>query len=378
MQVAADRPVPAVLVVYVALFLTALPEVSAASDDSEVCQVRVILFLPSDVPRPAIARQRADEIVRYAETFLLEGLQRWGHEPPERLFRWQEDGHVELLEVKGDKTADEYQGKPILRREAVAKAREQYSIRGDRHVWWIFVCMGDPPARYENYLGGFDQTMGGWALANFDTRPGTLDPDCDIAGGFAQELTIKGLVHELGHGFGLPHIGPKRAIDGGNTLMGPNTFNFHRVAPKTETRAYLSETAAAILARHPAFRGVPDKRDPLPSVQVEVFKAEWNRRTRATVVTGRVESSSTPVTAIVRDESDARPGEYWTKHYIGEVKEDGTFRVVIDEPSPAGGTLKLFFVFENGALTGNGKNRGARGAPEKAYRFVKGNFLFGG
>jgi hypothetical protein len=60
------------------------------------------------------------------------------------------------------------------------------------------------------------------------------------------------------------------------------------------------------------------------------------------------------VDAEVADESDARPGEYWTKTYVGKVTPDGEFEVVVSEPSESNGKFKTWFAFENGAQTGDG------------------------
>jgi len=75
------------------------------------------------------------------------------------------------------------------------------------------------------------------------------------------------------------------------------------------------------------------------------------------------------VYALVADESDARPGEYWTKTYVGQVARDGAFDVIISEPSESNGTLKTWFVFENGAQTGDGRRRGRQGGIAKTYTY---------
>ena len=92
-----------------------------------------------------------------------------------------------------------------------------------------------------------------------------------------------------------------------------------------------------MLSRQPAFRGVKDDRRQLPSVRVMEPRYTANRTKKTITVSGRVRSNGTPVFAIVADESDARPGEYWTKHYVGAVENDGRFSVTIDDPRDVDG-----------------------------------------
>ena len=101
-----------------------------------------------------------------------------------------------------------------------------------------------------------------------------------------------------------------------------------------------------------------------------------NQSGKTITVNGRVRSNVTPHLAIVADESDARPGEYWTKHYVGTISRDGSYSVTITEPAVADGTLKTWFVFENGATTGNGRKRGKAGAVARPYRHVGNTYHF--
>jgi hypothetical protein len=236
-------------------------------------------------------------------------------------------------------------------------------------VWWILVYAGDPPAKFPGYLGGFGEQIGGWAVCNFDTAPGRINPTEPLGSDFLEELALKGMLHELGHGFQLPHIGPLKRDNAGNTLMGPTHAHFRRVAPAREDRVYLSQAEAALLSNHPAFRGEPDKRRPLPKFHVQDLTCAVNRRNNTFVVRGRVSGPDHPTYALVADESDARPGEYWTKTYVGKVSSEGDFEVIVTEPAPSNGTLKTWFAFPGGAQTGDGKSRGRDSGISKPYTF---------
>jgi hypothetical protein len=184
------------------------------------------------------------------------------------------------------------------------------------------------------------------------------------------------MIHELGHAFGLPHVGPLQRDNAGNTLMGPTHHNYRRVMRGGEQRIYLSEAEAAMLSVHPAFLGLPDKRWPLPKVEVRDLKYVINARNKAIVVSGRVRGSQRPVYALVADESDARPGEYWTKTYVGKVAADGAFAVFVSEPSESNGTLRTWFAFDGGAQTGDGRRRGRESGIAGAYTYTRQGWRF--
>ncbi|HEV8604343.1 MAG TPA: hypothetical protein VGQ99_03195 [Tepidisphaeraceae bacterium] len=332
------------------------------------CQVQVILFVPADVMPPKAYQGRIDQIVDYTESFLEREIKRWGHEKLVMPFRRAGDGHVEVMMLRGKEKASQYKPVPV-RAEVMDALRMQNKLDGPRQIWWIMVYVGEPPAKFAGFLGGFGERIGGWSVCNFDTTPGRIDPAALLGSDFLEKLMLKGMIHELGHAFGLPHIGPLERDRAGNTLMGPTHFNYRRVKGDGEDRVYLSGAEAAIFSMHPAFGGARDDRKELPKVQVQDMKYAADARKKRIVVSGRVAGSGRAVYALVADESDARPGEYWTKTYVGKVGADGVFEVIISEPSESDGTLKVWFVFEGGVQTGDGRVRGREGGIPKVYSY---------
>ncbi len=106
------------------------------------------------------------------------------------------------------------------------------------------------------------------------------------------------------------------------------------------------------------------------------MKCVTNRGKNNIVVTGRLRAPQRAVYALVADESDARPGEYWTKTYVGKVAADGAFEVIVSEPSESNGTFKTWFAFENGAQTGDGKLRGRESGIANAYTYSRRQWTF--
>jgi hypothetical protein len=109
---------------------------------------------------------------------------------------------------------------------------------------------------------------------------------------------------------------------------------------------------------------------------VQNLKYAADRRNNTIVVSGTLRSPQRAVYALVADESDARPGEYWTKTYVGKVARDGAFEVIVSEPSESNGTLKTWFAFESGAQTGDGKSRSRESGISKSYTDSRGKWTF--
>lgn len=335
--------------------------------DEQPCQIHVILFTPADVTPPTDYQTRVDDIVACAESFFAREFKRWGHEKIVMPFRRSQVGHVEVTEIRGKKKATDY--KPFdVRTEVMDANRSQGKITDHRQVWWILVYSGAPP-KTDTFLGGFGEKIGGWAIGDLDLRGGRIDPQAELGNDVMVALKLKGMLHELGHALRLPHIGPLRADNAGNTLMGPTHINFRKVVSQREKRVYLSEAEAAILSLNPAFRGVTDVASPLPTVKVQNLQAKVDRQKQKIVVTGKLVSNSRAVYALVADESEARPGEYWTKTYVGKMSPQGEFQVTVTEPAESNGTLKTWFLFENGEDTGDGKKRSRESGIEIPYKY---------
>jgi hypothetical protein len=188
---------------------------TARAAEPAPCQIRVVLFVPSDVTPPTDYQRRVDQMADYAESFFRRELKRWGHDKFVDPFR-RSAGHVEVTPIRGKLATAQYKPVPI-RVEVMDHLRRQGALQGGRHVWWILVYAGPPPAKFAGYLGGFGPEIGGWAVCNFDVTPGMIDPKTPLGAAFLEKLTLKGMLHELGHGLRLPHIGPLKRDTAGNT-----------------------------------------------------------------------------------------------------------------------------------------------------------------
>ncbi len=364
------------LILVVALGSGAAPE---PEEPETLPSIRIVFFTPADIKPPAGVQRRLTQIANAAERFVVAGMKRAGYAPAvEKIFQRKADGAVEVLFVVGDqpRSSGRYD-KPNFADEVIKKATRQDQIAGRGNLWWIFIDLGDPPTRFNEYQGHGDSQHGGWAMVNYDTTAGEIRPDQSLAVGFNQQFTLKACVHELGHAFGLPHIGPNPGKGLGNSLMGPTTEAYGRLNLPNKDRVYLTDASAAMLWKHPVFSGTSRDRDIMPRVRLADDRAVFNKSKRKVTLTGKLVANYPAHSVVVLDDVEQKQGSYTSRSYVGRIKADGTFSVTIDEPLPSDGLYRIFFCFDNGIATGDGKGHGDQSAIVKPYRLVRGALQFG-
>ena len=308
-------------------------------------------------------------------------MRRHGYPPAVKgLFRREPDGSVEVLEVKGDQpvSSGKY-ARPDYAQEVIRRATWQYKVAGDGHVWWIFIYLGDRPTRFNEWRGVGSARDGGWAMVNYDTIPGEIRPDQGLGIGFNAEYFLKGTIHELGHAFGLPHVGPDLSLGLGNTLMGPNNSVYaERKHPKAD-QVYLSEFTAARLWKHPIFSGNARDRFLQPTVKLVDYKPRYSRADDRVTIAGKLVADQPAHSVVVMDDRGEPKDDYWSRGYSARIAPDGSFSVPIGHPARADGHYRILFCFENGMVTGDGAgvDFDDPGDIRKSYRFRDGGFRFG-
>lgn len=331
--------------------------------------VHVIFFTPADIDPPPGVERRLTQVADYTERFLVGGLNEARYEPANKnLFERDEAGRLRVLFMRGEqpKSSGMYD-KPGFQQELIKKTAAKYSVPGNNHVWWIFVYLGDAPVRFSDYRGSGTSLHGGWAILNYDSAPGEIEVQTPLAGGFNQDFTLKAVIHELGHGFGLPHWGPLARDRRGNTLMGPQTRVYHKKANPKQNKVYLTEASAAMLWKHPIFSGTTEDIDKMPTVKLASLTGEFNRTRKYFELEGKLESNMPAHSVIVVDDKQQGGDAYWRKTFTSRVREDGTFSVRITELDHAQGILRIIFCFENGIVTGNGKGHGLSSGQVRPY-----------
>ncbi len=342
--------------------------------------IQVLFFVPSDLAVPDGVTERLTKIADAAEAFFFNGMTRQGYPPATKsLFHRLSDGHVKVLHIRSsDPVSSGKYANPTYAGDIVRKAIDEYHVPGQGTVWWIFIYLGDRPTRFENWAGAGNPREGGWAMINYDTVPGEIRPDLQLTEGFNFEYKLKSTIHELAHGLGLPHMGPDPTLNLGNSLMGPNPPMYATRPSFTKgDHVYLAASEAAMLWKHPLFRGEAMGNVEAPKVQLEDYRASCDPDARTITVSGRLVTSQ-PVHSVVLIDNRGDPNEYWSRSYVTRLAADGTFQIKVNDPAKVDGIYRILFCFESGIVSGDGTHIGPnnRGEIRKPYRFYEGQMHF--
>jgi len=364
------------LLMFVALALVVSATADLTADDAETKPVfRVVFFTPSDVEPPEGVRERLKEYVDYSRMFFAKWMKHWDYEckDPLRVNR-EEDGYPEILYVKGRHTEASGRYRQLgFQPEVIKEACRKYKLDPKGQVWWIFTYKG---TESRGFRGGGNAQRGGTSTSVFDpSDDGHLRLEDELASDEQARIKSKGSIHELGHAFGLPHIGPLANDKFGNSLMGPVIKAYRNKYPK-ETRVYLTEASAALLWKHPLFSGTTKDRDVTPTLKFDDFKVTYDKKRDRLIVSGKVVSDYAAHSIVIGNESKATRSGYWMKTFADRITEDGSFHVEIDELDHTDGQLRIVCCFNNGAIVGKAKGLGLQTGFVKQYRFSDGDFTF--
>jgi hypothetical protein len=354
---------------------------SAISAESRTPSLHIVFFVPSDLEPPAGARERLTKVADACERFFFNGMTRWGYKPGvTNLFQREPDGLVQVLNVRGELPVSSHKyDNPNYADAVIKQATKQYHIAGKGDVWWIFVYLGDRPARFENFAGLGNPRDGGWAMVNYDTVPGEIRPDLGLAEGFNGKYFLKGTIHELGHAFGLPHLGPDISLGLGNSLMGPATVVYARRNYSKPEQIYLCDASAAMLWKHPIFAGGTADIARLPTIKLADCSAAYDQSTDTVTVSGKLVADQHAHSIVLIDDKGKPNDQYWCQGHAARIDPDGAFEIKIKNPAKVAGHYRILFCFDNGIVTGDGSHFRFvnRGDIKKSYGFHDGKFEFG-
>lgn len=344
-----------------------------ADETSDRPVFRVVFFTPSDVEPPDGVRERLKISVDYAQHFYGKWMKHWGYASDNPLSVELDDkGTPKVLFVKG--RFEEASGKYRqlgFEPEVVEAACDKYDIDPRGQVWWIFTYHG--PER-RGFRGGGNSKRGGTSTSVYDPAAvGKLEIGNELGGDDVPQNS-KASIHELGHAFGLPHIGPLQNDQLGNSLMGPIVKAYRSRFPK-ETRVYLTKASAAMLWKHPLFTGTTKDRELTPKFEIVDFNVTHDKDNGRFIVVGKAVADYPSHSVVVANESSANRSDYWRKCFSTRIAKDNTFRIEIDELDRADGQLVIVCCFNNGAVVGK-DGLGLQKGFTKQYQFNDNAFTF--
>ena len=238
-----------------------------------------------------------------------------------------------------------------------------------------------PPTRLATWQGSNYPEAEAYALVNYNSTPGAVGGDlANLTKGRngESEFALKGVIHELGHALGLPHIGPDLGLKLGNSLMGPNTSVYQQHRYPQPDQVYLTPAAAALLWKHPLMSGTTADRFHQPDdVHLAGFSPTYSRTNDQITLRGRVTATPLPHSIIVQDDLGRPNDQYWHPAHAARVAPDGAFQIKISRPARVTGQYRITYAFPNGMVTGGGPPAGDNRAwVNKSYRFRNGTFQF--
>lgn len=322
--------------------------------------VRVAYFVPTDRRPEPDHRARLDRVMTEVQRFYRDGMDANGY--GKLTFDLDRDaaGALRVHEVAGKGPMRDYgrDASDTVRREVrAALAKDGLDVDAETVV--IFQLLldwrGGKAEEIGPYVGG-GGPRGGTAWVYDDAR---LDPrllpsrepggyyhgPCSI--GRFNTHYVGGVVHELGHAFGLPHDceadadRPRR----GRSLMGGGNHTYGQERRGEGKGAFLSAASALPLSVHPLFTGKRSPVVPLTCRFTELTAAHEGGRL---VLTGRLAGSPRAVGLVARNDPTDPPGDYDAVGWTCPVAADGAFRLEVGELKPGEHDLRLAAYTEAG------------------------------
>lgn len=337
-------------------------------------KIRIVFFTPKDVQPPANVEERMKEVVDYGQAYYSKWLNHWGYPTKTALpIDRNEAGIPKIYFLKGTETAasgkyDKIGYHGIVRNRVIS----EHNVPREGSTWWIFVY--GTKLRASRGWGGFNDRNGlGIAqLVWHDFPAGKLTNETPLAGGIAEQINLKGYLHELGHTMNMAHFGPtdRHSKKHGMSLMGVNARTYHKSRNTREENVFITPATAAIIWKQPQITGVYNPQPKPPRIEVPHFKPEYDARRKRFVLSGKLVSNANAHSVVAIDVPDKGPSDYWKKSYASRLQKDDSFELIVEELAPSSGKLLVLFCFDDGYITGNGKGFGYKFAAEIPYQFT--------
>jgi hypothetical protein len=353
-------------------------------------KLRIAYFLPTD-RKPAIQyRERLTRVLTETADFYEKEMARHGVHARRLPLDLEADGLVRCIIIHGTDNWTAYNSKDFKVgsriREECLPGLKAAGIEPEHETIALFTAImewDEPQRRFRQrspYQGGGSARSGFcWQIDAPVLDPALLSEKSPIIDdgeygkvslGKWNSLFVGGVIHELGHAFGLPHNAqsPDQYARLGLSLMGAGNRTYGDEKRAEGKGSFLAFADALRLASHPLFSGsdkglMEEKND----ADVHDLRIEAASNTPYLKVRGRV-TSSVPVYAVLAYVDPEGGGDYDATTATAVPDADGRFELLCDAlPKNGRVELRLAALQVNGMVTtqsGLSFSMNAQGQPE--------------
>ena len=335
-------------------------------------KLRFAYFLPSDRQPAPNYRERLTRVLEETVAFYAKQIEGYGLKAQPLPLDRDADGLLRIIEVKGKEPWTAYNSKKTFAGE---KVRDEClpvlrvaGINAERETIAVFTAIMEWNEGARRFRQQSPYQGGGNARAGFcwqiDSPP--LDPlhlpektpiidDGEygkVSIGKWNSLFVGGVIHELGHAFGLPHNAqrPDQFSRLGHSLMGAGNRTFGDDRRGEGRGTFLTFTDAVRLVSHPFFsgssRGLWEKDS--VSAEFDELRVSAEADKAALIVSGRVRGP-VPAYAVIAYTDGEGGSDYDAIATVAVPDADGRFELRCDQlPKGKGVELRLTAMQVNG------------------------------
>lgn len=326
--------------------------------------LRAVYFVTRDrQPCPNYER-RLDRVMREVQRFYAEGMKQAGFSGKTFGLETNAQGFLRLHMVRSREDSAFYgrEASDKVRRE-VGESLKREGIDIEHETIVIFQTLlgwkGDRAVEVGPYVGGGSH-LSGTAWVYDDDR---LDPELlssKTAGGYYGQPCslgefnshyIGGVAHELGHALGLPHVCETQAqrASRGTALMGGGNHTYGSNLRGEGAGTFLHPVSAMRLAHIRAFSGNRPRATDRPSCRLREMTARFENGNL--ILAGRLETDIAVSGMGAYDDWTRIPDDYDAIGWLGEMRSDGHFRIVVEALRQGQSQMRLTVAHVNGVTT---------------------------
>lgn len=213
-------------------------------------RVRIVLLKTSDVVITENDIVRLREIGLYTENYYWSELTSHGYSLSNTtMFARNTDDEILIYVMESSLSSDDINGNNIVAKAKYLMSQQHPDIT-DLNTIWAIAHLKDGGG----FVGSGSVEKGKMrfqlkdAIGNIDFSKHMSETD------YHRDISLKAILHELGHALTVWHNGPLRSNTDYNTLMGPTNNAYENTVGISQTNEVrLSPYTAAIIAYHPLF-----------------------------------------------------------------------------------------------------------------------------